>query len=234
MHPQQSGRFVLAIECDGASYHAAPTARDRDRLRQQHLEALGWRFHRIWSTDWFLRREEEVRRILRAHEEAVRAADEADAREAERAAAPKPVEPPVATPAGEAPRQEAARDDDPADAAARLAAASRGPAPMLLPGEGAVGFDSATAGSGARPAAPPATSATPARGTRPSVPLGLSIDDYSLAQLHDVVSWVHSDGRLRTDDELLAEVMAALGFKRRGTRIVERIRSAIAAGTSGR
>ena len=37
-HPQQPGRFVLAIECDGASYHSALTARDRDRLRQQHLE----------------------------------------------------------------------------------------------------------------------------------------------------------------------------------------------------
>jgi very-short-patch-repair endonuclease len=72
MHPEQEGRFVLAIECDGASYHSAPTARDRDRLRQQHLEALGWRFHRIWSTDWFLRREDEVARTLQAFDRAVR------------------------------------------------------------------------------------------------------------------------------------------------------------------
>jgi hypothetical protein len=34
MHPTKPGRYVLAIECDGASYHSAPTARDRDRLRQ--------------------------------------------------------------------------------------------------------------------------------------------------------------------------------------------------------
>jgi REase_MTES_1575 len=52
-HPEHQGQFVLAIECDGATYHSAPTARDRDRLRQQHLEALGWSFHRIWFTDWF-------------------------------------------------------------------------------------------------------------------------------------------------------------------------------------
>lgn len=71
LHPQQEGRFALAIECDGASYHSAPTARDRDRLRQQQLEALGWRFHRIWSTDWFTRREEEVERTLRAFDAAV-------------------------------------------------------------------------------------------------------------------------------------------------------------------
>ncbi len=52
-HPEQPGRMVLAIEADGAAYHSTPTARDRDRLRQQVLEGLGWRFHRIWSTEWF-------------------------------------------------------------------------------------------------------------------------------------------------------------------------------------
>src|SRR5439155_12403771 len=74
-HPTERGRFVLAIECDGATYHSAPTARDRDRLRQQQLEALGWCFHRIWSTDWFLRRGEEIDRAMLAYETAVRAAD---------------------------------------------------------------------------------------------------------------------------------------------------------------
>ena len=51
---------MLTIEADGASYHSAPTARDRDRLRQQALEAKGWRFHRIWSTEWFRNREVEL------------------------------------------------------------------------------------------------------------------------------------------------------------------------------
>ena len=45
--------FVLGVECDGATYHSAKSARDRDRLRQEVLEGLGWRLHRIWSTDWF-------------------------------------------------------------------------------------------------------------------------------------------------------------------------------------
>jgi superfamily I DNA and/or RNA helicase len=49
--PEYPGRYVLAIECDGASYHSARSARDRDRLRQGVLESLGWRFHRIWGTD---------------------------------------------------------------------------------------------------------------------------------------------------------------------------------------
>jgi very-short-patch-repair endonuclease len=51
--PEDPTKFALAIECDGASYHSQPTARERDRLRQEALERRGWRFHRIWSTDWF-------------------------------------------------------------------------------------------------------------------------------------------------------------------------------------
>jgi very-short-patch-repair endonuclease len=50
--PQSPGRFLLGIECDGATYHRSATARDRDRLRQEVLESLGWTIVRIWSTDW--------------------------------------------------------------------------------------------------------------------------------------------------------------------------------------
>lgn len=64
--PQSTGRYLLGIECDGATYHAAPSARDRDRLRQEILEAHGWAIHRIWSTDWFQRPEEELQRLLQA------------------------------------------------------------------------------------------------------------------------------------------------------------------------
>lgn len=53
VHPDHPGVYVLGIECDGATYHSSATARDRDRLRQAVLERLGWRIHRIWSTDWF-------------------------------------------------------------------------------------------------------------------------------------------------------------------------------------
>ncbi|HEX5717327.1 MAG TPA: AAA domain-containing protein [Thermoanaerobaculia bacterium] len=79
MHPMKPGRPVLAIECDGASYHSSPTARDRDRLRQAHLQRLGWQFLRIWSTDWFYNREQETERAVAAYEEAVNRADLLDA-----------------------------------------------------------------------------------------------------------------------------------------------------------
>jgi len=75
-HPTEPGRFVLAIEADGATYHSSYTARDRDRLRQQMLENLGWTFHRIWSTDWFQRRHEEIERAVAAYERAVLKANE--------------------------------------------------------------------------------------------------------------------------------------------------------------
>lgn len=88
-HPSRPGRHVLAIECDGATYHSAQSARDRDRLRQQHLERLGWRFHRIWSTDWFNDREAEIERTLAAFEAALRAVDAEDAGEAPRSRARK-------------------------------------------------------------------------------------------------------------------------------------------------
>jgi very-short-patch-repair endonuclease len=72
-HPELPGRYILAIECDGASYHSSPTARERDRLRQQQLEQLGWRFHRIWSSDWFDDRPTEMQRILDAYQYAIAA-----------------------------------------------------------------------------------------------------------------------------------------------------------------
>ena len=64
--PKQTGRFLLGIECDGAMYHSAFTARDRDRLRQQVLEGLGWKIHRIWSRDWIQNREAEIDKVLNA------------------------------------------------------------------------------------------------------------------------------------------------------------------------
>lgn len=71
-HPEEKGRFVMAIEADGASYHSSDTARDRDRIRQNHLERLGWQFHRIWSTEWFTNKESEVEIAIDAVNKAIR------------------------------------------------------------------------------------------------------------------------------------------------------------------
>jgi very-short-patch-repair endonuclease len=52
-HPKKPGTFLCGVECDGATYHSARSVRERDRLRQEVLERLGWKIYRIWSTDWF-------------------------------------------------------------------------------------------------------------------------------------------------------------------------------------
>ena len=68
--PEKPGRYLIGIECDGASYHSARSARDRDRLRQRVLEGLGWKLHRVWSTDWFRNPERELMRAVAAIEAA--------------------------------------------------------------------------------------------------------------------------------------------------------------------
>ncbi|WDF72263.1 DUF3320 domain-containing protein [Novosphingobium sp. KACC 22771] len=62
--PEMPGRYLLGIECDGAAYHDARSARDRDRLRQSVLESHGWNMHRVWSTDWFHRPNEQLDLII--------------------------------------------------------------------------------------------------------------------------------------------------------------------------
>lgn len=172
-HPDEPGRFVLAIECDGATYHSAPTARDRDRLRQQVLTSLGWRFHRIWSTDWFNNREAEVQRVVAAYHEAV-------------AAERQPKLPVNVRPITVA------------------------PAVVMLPKE-----------------MPVVVNALSQRRPKTIQPDGRPIDNYTVAQLVSIVQWVQSDGRLRDDEELFAEVYQELGYKKRGTRITQRINAAI-------
>ncbi len=70
--PGEPGRYLLGVECDGATYHSAATARDRDRLRQEVLESLGWRICRIWSTDWVRDPERQIGRVMAAVERARR------------------------------------------------------------------------------------------------------------------------------------------------------------------
>lgn len=72
------GRYVLGVECDGATYHSARSARDRDKLRQKVLEGRGWNLHRIWSHDWWQDREGEIRRLIEAIENASNAEVSAD------------------------------------------------------------------------------------------------------------------------------------------------------------
>ncbi len=55
--PDEPGRYLAGIECDGATYHGSESARDRDITRQAVLERLGWTILRVWSPDWFADRQ---------------------------------------------------------------------------------------------------------------------------------------------------------------------------------
>jgi hypothetical protein len=160
--------LVLAVETDGPAYVAAGTVRDRDRLRPEQLSRLGWRLHRIWSTDWFDDPDSEVTRVASAYWAAVAETDTATA------AVSEPVAP-----------ARAVADDG----------GSRGPRPPLQP--------------------------------------GLPITAYRHTDLVDLIRWIESDTLLRTEDEILDEVIRELGFARRGPRIREAVTVALAAARTG-
>jgi hypothetical protein len=52
-------------------YHSSKAARDRDRLREQVLNRLGWRLYRIWGTDWYRGRAAAELRLREAVEQAI-------------------------------------------------------------------------------------------------------------------------------------------------------------------
>ena len=62
-HSKYPYGYLLGVECDGATYHSSKSARERDVIRQQVLEGLGWRIYRIWSTDWFSNPVREFKRL---------------------------------------------------------------------------------------------------------------------------------------------------------------------------
>lgn len=63
LHPDKPGRYIAGVECDGATYHGSPAARDRDRVRQIILESLGWSIVRLWSTDYFVDPESAIDKV---------------------------------------------------------------------------------------------------------------------------------------------------------------------------
>jgi very-short-patch-repair endonuclease len=71
VHPDDPTHYLLGVECDGATYHRSAVARDRDRLRQDVLEGLGWKIVRIWSTDWVRNPERQLARVVEAYRDAM-------------------------------------------------------------------------------------------------------------------------------------------------------------------
>jgi very-short-patch-repair endonuclease len=72
--PSNLNRFLMGVECDGRAYHSSRVARDRDRLRQQVLEGLGWQLHRVWGPTWYRNRRQAEQDLRDALEQAARGA----------------------------------------------------------------------------------------------------------------------------------------------------------------
>ena len=89
--PDAPGRYLIGIECDGATYHSAATARDRDRLRASVLRSLGWQLARIWSTDYWhdpVRELDRVEAAIELARTALRAVDDQQRLRIESASSP--------------------------------------------------------------------------------------------------------------------------------------------------
>jgi len=62
--PKDSSKYLIGVECDGATYHSSRVARDRDLLREEILRNMGWRLYRVWSTEWFQNRDATIKLML--------------------------------------------------------------------------------------------------------------------------------------------------------------------------
>ena len=91
VHPDSPGDYLCGVECDGASYHSAATARDRDKVREAVLKGLGWSLVRVWSTDWWIDPQGALDRLTAALDaELARAREAAQAKAAATAVATEP------------------------------------------------------------------------------------------------------------------------------------------------
>lgn len=64
VHPHKNDRYVLGIECDGATFHSAKSVKERDVLRQSFLEDRGWKIERVWSRSWWRDQNKEINKIV--------------------------------------------------------------------------------------------------------------------------------------------------------------------------
>lgn len=174
-HPDKAGQLLLAIEIDSHRYHEpGRSVRERDRLRPQQLERMGWRHQRVWTAEWFRDPESEITKLINALELAKRNSDLVDRVDGDRSA----------------PR-------DSGQAVAPDLPAERG-----LPRPG-------------------------------GIVRGLPIHQYPRYVLVELARWIDSDGLLRDEEETIELMMAELGYKRRGTKIVDGLRAAIRVARTG-
>jgi very-short-patch-repair endonuclease len=252
--PDSPGRFLAGVECDGATYHSSPSARDRDRVRHAILERLGWRLLRVWSTDWFI---DPKARLEKLHEALTEILEEARAERAEaegkksKADASNVEGDALALPGPDAGEtgpallplaQDGDGQDDDADhadggeenASEEVGAdawrpAARGPASgSLAPTRDEPGdlFSMSASASGARNGAEPATGAS-SDADRSDAADRFYDDDYLPEIAALALSIIDREGPVRLE-RLVSQVARAHGFQRAGRAIRARVEAAVA------
>lgn len=66
--PHDKGRYLCGILCDGETYYATKTVRDREICQPEVLRHLGWNLLRVWSVDWLINEKQATKRLLKAIE----------------------------------------------------------------------------------------------------------------------------------------------------------------------
>jgi len=228
VHPEYPGRYLLGIECDGATYHSSTVARDRDRLREAVLRGLGWELHRVWSSDWWRNPEREIQQI----EKALNATLAKNKLEEEAAAAePAAAEPaPAEIPSPESPMAESVMPETEPPGT---------PLPESQPGNELVRIASA-------PAAPPMTETVEA--SKPDVlpgartyipydviqPMGGSEEFYlpeSNASIRQMIEEIVETEGPMAFDRLARLITNLWGMSKAGKKIRERVKKLIPAAT---
>ena len=80
---ENPGKYILGITTDGKMYSSSKVARDRDRLREQVLNGLGWKLYHLWSTDWYRNRDLGRKKLLEFVETSIRETREEEKRRSE-------------------------------------------------------------------------------------------------------------------------------------------------------
>lgn len=70
--PNDKGKYLLGILCDGYNYNSAKSARDREITRGKVLKLLGWRISRVWAMEWWENRDTALQKLLSDIDNAVK------------------------------------------------------------------------------------------------------------------------------------------------------------------
>ncbi len=64
VNPDAPSEYLLGILTDGENYRSAQMARDREIIRREVLQLLGWNIYKLWSPDWWDNPKEVILDIL--------------------------------------------------------------------------------------------------------------------------------------------------------------------------